>query len=419
MHPPALWDWETGQRVILGSLERPEGVAWLEEFHVSPDGERVGVIVGLEEGGAGVLVNGEAWEGSFDKAWLPQFSPDGRFTAIVQQDGVWTLAVDGETWEESFDYLWGTRFSEAGDVIAACIQNGGEYGVCTDGTPWETLFETGSQCALSADGKSSALVVQLESLKPADTEAFQKGVFGVAVNGQAWEKQFVNCWTPAFDAQGQRVAAQARTSLYDYTIVVDGTPWSESYGCVWEPRFNPASGKVVAPVRLGGGWGMAQDGQIIWEPKFVQCWNHVISQDGKTIAAIVAPEFGCFSVAVNGQSWSLRFPVVTDLVVSRDGATVAALGCVDNDDWQVLVNGRAWSGVWDMAWTPVLSAAGGHVAVKVRKGKRESVVVDGKPYSRDFDQVFAPAFSQDGKKLLIRGIDKGSVVRIVADVGQA
>jgi len=122
---------------------------------------------------------------------------------------------------------------------------------------------------------------------------------------------------------------------------------------------------------------------------------------------------------VNGKTWGITSPVVTDLVIGREGGTVAALGCVDNSDWQVLVDGRAWAGTWDMAWKPVISTLGGHVAVKVRKGKRETIVINGKPYAREFDQVFEPTFSPDGKKLLIRGIDKGSVVRIVADVAQA
>ncbi|MBI5520689.1 MAG: PD40 domain-containing protein [Desulfovibrio sp.] len=423
MHPPALWDWESGQRVILASMERPEGVAWVEEFHASPDGERVAALASLEEGGFTALVNGEQWENPFDKAWYPRFSPDGRFTAVVQQDGMWTLAVDGEPWEESFDYLWGTQFSAGGEVIAACVQSGGEYGLCIDGAPWETLYENANQCVLSADGKSAAAVVQLESLKPADLEAFQKGVFGVAVNGQSWDARFMNCWTPAFDAQGQHVAAQVRLSLYDYSIAVDGKLWGENYACVWEPRFNPATGKVAAPVRVKGLWGMAQDGQIIWEPRFMQCWHQQFSPDGKSMAAIVAPEFGAFTVAVNGKPWGARFPVVTDLVVGRDGASdgacVAALGCVDNADWQVMVDGGIWPGTWDMAWTPVVSPAGGHVAVKVAKGDRQTRVVDGRVFQREFDKVFEPAFSPDGRKLLIRGIDKGTALRIVADVGQA
>ncbi|MBU1229779.1 MAG: WD40 repeat domain-containing protein [Proteobacteria bacterium] len=419
MHPPSLWNWEPGQRVILAALKSPEDCAWVEEPHASPDGERLASLAALAEGGFSALVNGEMWENTFEKAWYPRFSPDGRFTAIVQQDGMWTLAVDGAAWEESFDYLWGTEFSAEGDVIAACIQSGGEYGLCLNGAPWETLFENANQPVLSADGQSSAAVVQLESLKPADLDDFHKGVFGVAVNGEAWDANFMNVWTPTFDPQGKNVAAQVRTSLYDYSIAVNGKKWAGNYGCVWEPRFNPASGTVVAPVRVKGAWGLAQDDQIIWEPRFAQCWHQVISQDGKSIAAIVAPQFGQFTVAVNGKPWSVSLPVVTDLSIARQGEVVAALGCADNRDWRVMVDGRLWDGVWDMAWAPVISPSGGHVAVKVERAGRQTVVVNGRVYPREFTKVWEPIFSPDGTKLLIRALDKDAFLRIVAEVGRA
>ncbi len=419
MHPPTLWNWEPGQKVILSSTKCPETCAWVEEPHASPDGERLAALASLTEGGFTALVNGEPWETSFDKAWYPRFSPDGRFTAVVQQDGLWTLAVDGTAWPENYDYLWGTQFSNEGDVIAACIQTGGEYGLCLDGVPWETLFENANQPVLSSDGQSSAAVVQLASLKPADLDAFAAGVFGVAVDGLAWSENFMNVWTPAFDPLGKRVAVQVRTTLYDYSIAVDGKKWAGNYACVWEPRFNPATGSVVAPVRIKGAWGLAQDDQLIWEPRFAQCWQQVISQDGKNIAAIVAPKFGAFTVAVNGKPWSVTMPVITDLVIGRQAETVAALGNDQNRDWRVLVDGRLWDGVWDMAWAPVISATGGNVAVKVEKAGRQSIVVNGHVYPRDFTKVWEPQFSPDGTKLLIRAMDKDAFLRIVAEVGRA
>lgn len=416
MHSPALWDWDPGKRVILASTDLPEGAMWQEEAHASPDGQTLSRLVRLEDDGFTVLSNGELWEGRYDKAWLPRYSPDGRFTAIVQQDDMWNLAVDNATWEEGFDYVWGTTFSTDGAVIATCIQSGGEYGMCIDGTPWATLYENMNQSVLAADGSNSAGVVQMQSLKPADLDAFQAGVFSVAVGGEAWDAQFVNAWTPTFDATARRVAAQIRLNLYEYSIAVDGKLWPQRFACVWEPRFNPATGQVIAPVRMAGRWGLAQDGQMIWDPVFHQCWHQAISTNGQTTAAIVAPEFGAFTVAVNAKVWATRFPVVTDLVVSADGGTVAALGNQFNRQWQVMVNGRVWDGEWDMAWTPVLSTRGGHVAVKVERGGRQTVAINGRPLEATFDQVFMPAFSPDGTRLLIRALDKGTFVRIVTAV---
>jgi hypothetical protein len=416
MHSPALWDWEPGKRVILASTDLPEGVMWMEETHASPDGLRLAALARLEDGTFSALVNGSLWGNTFEKAWLPRFSPDGRFTAVVQQDGEWTLTVDDEPWEERFDYLWGTQFSTDGSVIAACIQSGGEYGMCIDGTPWENLFENLNQSQLSADGSSSTAVVQLSSLKPADLDAFQAGVFGIAVDGQAWDRKFLNAWTPAFDASARCVAAQVRTSLYEYTIAVDGKSWPDTYACVWEPRFNPATGGVVAPVRISGLWGMAQDGKVVWEPLFFQCWQQAFSRNGQVLAAIVAPVFGEFTVAVNGKPWGARFPVVTDLTVADDGGCVAALGSDNNRDWRVIVDGKVWDGTWDMAWKPLLSSRGGNVAVKVEKGGRQTVIVNGRPLDSDFDRVFEPAFSPDGTKLLIKAMNMGAYFRVVTPV---
>lgn len=416
MHSSASWNWEPGKRVILASTDLPEDLLWQEEPHASPDGETLSRLINLGEEEFSVLANGEMWESRFEKAWLAKYSPDGRFTAIVKQDEMWTLAVDDAVWEESYDYMWGTKFSTDGSVIATCIQGDGEYGMCVEGTAWETMFENLNHTTLAADGSSTAGVAQVKSLKPADIESFQSGVFSVAVAGEAWDSVYVNAWTPVFDQSAKHVAAQVRLNLYEYSIAVDGKLWPKNFACVWEPRFNPVTGKVVAPVRVGGRWGLAQDAQMIWDPIFHQCWHQAISTNGQTIAAIVAPDFGKFSVAVNAKVWAPRFTVVTDLVVSNDGACVAALGNQFNADWQVMVNDRVWNGIWDMAWTPVISPKGDHVAVKVEKQGRQTIIIDGKPYAEDFDQVFNPIFSPDGTKVLIRALDKGAFLRIVTPV---
>lgn len=416
MHSPDSWNWEKGQRVISSSTGLPDGVSWIEEFHASPDGEKFAALAALEDEGYTFLVNGKPWDSVFDKAWLPKFSPDGRLTAIVQQDDAWTLAVDDATWEESYDYVWNTQFSTDGSVIATCIQTDGEYGMSVDGTPWETLYENMNQSVLASDGSASAGVVQLSPLKPADLDSFQDGVFGVAANGQAWAEKFLNAWTPVFDPTGRRVAAQVRLNLYEYTIAVDGKTWNTRYSCVWEPCFNPSTGTVVAPVLVSGRWGMAQDGQIIWEPKFFQCWHQTVSRNGRILAAIVAPEFGEFTVAVNAKPWSSKFPVVTDLVVSPEGECVAALGNECNTNWRVMVNDKVWDGSWDMAWRPVLSSGGKHVAVKVEKAGKQTVVIDGRVHDQEYDRVFQPVFSPDGNKLLIPAINKNDFLRIVIPV---
>jgi hypothetical protein len=133
----------------------------------------------------------------------------------------------------------------------------------------------------------------------------------------------------------------------------------------------------------------------------------------------VAPRFGTFTVAVNAKPWSITRPVVTDLVISRNGERVAALGNTDNRDWSIMVDGGFWDGKWDMAWAPVISADGRHVAVKVERAGRQSLVVDNRVYPREFAKVWDPTFSPDGTKMLIRAMDKDAYVRIVVTLGQA
>ena len=71
-------------------------------------------------------------------------------------------------------------------------------------------------------------------------------------------------------------------------------------------------------------------------------------------------------------------------------------------------------GAFLMAWKPVFSADGAHLAVNVERGGVHTVVCDGKAYPKSFEKCFAPAFSPDGTKVLIRGIEGGKAYRIVA-----
>ncbi len=282
-----------------------------------------------------------------------------------------------------------------------------------DGAIWETLHENATDFVLSEDGGSSAASVQVKSLGQADIFTFQEGVYSIAVNGEAWPRPFVNAWNPAFDSTASRVAAAVRHSLYEYGIAVDGVPWKGTYACVWEPTFNPATGQVNAPVRIKGAWGLAVDDHVAWAPVYSQLWHVTFSEDGRTTAAIVAPSFGAFTVAVNGAPWSATFPVVTDLVVAKNGRA-ACLTSENNTRFAVCVDGKAWGGRYDMAFAPVFSDDGAHVAAVVEKNGKRTVVLDDMVYKEWFDHAFTPVFSPDGRKVLIRGISGGKCMRVVA-----
>ncbi|MDL2315991.1 WD40 repeat domain-containing protein [Desulfovibrio sp. OttesenSCG-928-A18] len=407
------WDWEKGKRTIVQSIAPKEEDLWQEEAYAAPDGESFAAVVRLEDESFTLRVNDGRWEETFEKVWYPRFAPDGRLTALVMADDEWTVAVDGEAWEERFAFAWATTFGPNG-AIAASVQQDMRYACCLNGAPWENMYENAQDYCFSADGKKTAGVVQVKSLKQADLDGFRSGIFTVAVDGEAWDQSFMNVWTPVFDGRdNERVAAQARLNAYDYTIVVNGEPWAATYNCVWEPVFNPATGVLAAPVRQGGRWGVAFDAAMNWPASLYQCWGLQWSRDGKNLWAVVAPEYGKFTVACNNKPWAATFPVVTELALSPDGTRAAALACHANKDYKVVVDGKPWQGSWDMAWQPVFSPDGAHVAALVEKGGKKTYLVNNLPLDESFTEAWTPAFSPDSSSLLLRGVQNNALVRVV------
>jgi hypothetical protein len=58
-----------------------------------------------------------------------------------------------------------------------------------------------------------------------------------------------------------------------------------------------------------------------------------------------------------------------------------------------------------MAWQPVFSPDGSHVAAKVEKGGRYRLYIDGRPLKTEFTQLWNPIFSPDAKKILVRAVE--------------
>ena len=314
--------------------------------------------------------------------------------------------VDDAESEEHADYLWGTRFNKAG-TIAVPMQTGMEYGMLVDGAPWEQLYTAATDFVLSETGKTAA-VVQTAGLGQADLEGFSKGIYTIAVDGQAWEECYLNAWSPCFDREGHRVASTVRVTPYEYTISINGQRWSETYPCAWEPIFEPKSGDVIAPIRKEGKWGLARNGSLFWKPMFAQCWApQAAATDGEYIWAVAAPSYGAFTVACNATPWNCRFPSVTDLVLSPDGKHAAALGSQNNSRFQIAVDGKVWDDAFDMAWPVVFSPAGDRAAAKVRRGGKFALYVDGNAVIENLDGVWNPTFSPDGTVLLFCSLKDG------------
>jgi hypothetical protein len=126
------WDWEIGTKAIPFDAWKAD-LAWVEEPYVSPDGERIAAVVNLDEARFIVCVNGQAWEGVFDKAWYPRFSLDGRrLPATAKHDGHWSLLVDDRLWRQRFDQIRPPVFSPDGRLVAAVVETGGRFGLVVD-----------------------------------------------------------------------------------------------------------------------------------------------------------------------------------------------------------------------------------------------------------------------------------------------
>ncbi len=404
MHDHEKWDWNIGRKQIADIGKWKENFKWVEEPCASPDGEKVAAVVKTEDMEFSVCENGDAWESTFDKVWYLRFSPDNRLTGLVSDMGEWTLAVDGAPWESRFEFAWDTQFSQDGAVISISGQKGRKYHAVVNDASWEQGFDQMTNLTLSPDGSRTAAVVQTEAFGETDILKFQEGCFSVAVDGQPWDKNFVNVWEMVFSPDHEHVAAEVRTSLYDYTIAVDGVPWSQNFTSVWKPLFSQ-DGSVTAPVRIKGAWNLAKNGISLWDRSFVQLWHHQHSADGKKLAAIVAPEFGKWTVAVDGVPWSHTFgELVTDLAFSPEGTRAACVGKADGK-WMICVDGQPWTRSFDMAWQPVFSPNNAHVAAKVEKNGRYTIIIDDRPLKQDFEAAWNPVFSPDGEKILIRGIE--------------
>ncbi|MFR9038551.1 MAG: TolB family protein, partial [Bilophila wadsworthia] len=292
-------------------------------------------------------------------------------------------------------------------TIAVPMQTGMEYGMLVDGAPWERLYTAATDFVLSETGKTAA-VVQTAGLGQADLEGFSKGIYTIAVDGEAWEECYLNAWSPCFDREGHRVASTVRVTPYEYTISINGQRWSETYPCAWEPIFEPKSGDVIAPIRKEGKWGLARNGSLFWKPMFAQCWApQAAATDGEYIWAVAAPSYGAFTVACNATPWNCRFPSVTDLVLSSDGKHAAALGSQNNSRFQIAVDGKVWDDAFDMAWPVVFSPAGDRAAAKVRRDGKFALYVDGNAVIENLDGVWNPTFSPDGTVLLFCSLKDG------------
>ncbi len=430
------WDWNTGVKQVADIGDWQEKFPYIEEFRVSPDGEKIAAIVKNDDMEFTVCIQNQGeelttWENGYDKVWNLQFGADNRLSALVSDTGEWKVCTDGETWENGYDFLWNMTFHHNGE-IAVSAQKELLYTVVNNDLPWENEFSRLTGMVMSPDGEGCAAVVESVPVLESEIFKFRTGCYSVAVNGEVWERNFMNVWNPIFSPDSKHVAASVRTSYYDYYIAVDGKTWNSPFSSVWEPRFAPlttfsespppysatdssinANYSVTAPVKKRGKWFLAKDGEIFWDSPYFQLWQHLYSFDGSRIGAIVSSEFGRWTIAVDNTPWNLTFSdYISDPTFSPDGNRIACI-FKDRGKWGVAVDGKAWNCLFDAVWKPVFSNDGSQLAVKVKKDGFYHIVLNGTILNGKYEDIAPPVFCTDNSSMLIRGFQGNSYNREV------
>lgn len=389
----------------------------VHEFVVSDDGEIIAAPVEKESGQFGICVNGKLWEGEFEKAWHLKFSPNGQLTALVRIDDRWTVAVQGEPWEERFEFAWNTKFNSDGNAIGVQIKKSDFHlSLAINGTPWGNDFLSCRDYAISPDGKHMAACVQVQEVPEADIFKFMDGTWSIAVDGKPWQNKYINVYCPVFSPDGSHVAAEIRTDICDYSVAQDDTSWNSSFGCVWEPLYRNDQ-SIIVPIRQAG-WTLAENGKPIWNNRYLQLWRTQLSPDKKHIAAVVAPGYGKWTVAVDDVPWSQTFGDMVLTPVFSPDSNKAAAAVKEDNRWTIAVQGVAWTDTFDMVWDPIFSPDGNLVIAKVEKDSKYTYAINGRIWNKNYQNLWNPIFSPDGKSILIRGVQDNKYYRQVVSISE-
>ncbi len=327
------------------------------------------------------------------------------FSFLCQTDEGWATVKGHKEWELRVEFAWNLRVNAQG--ITACeTQDERSYTPVVNGIPWSESYDNTFGLTLSATGERSGAVVQTVPIAEGDLTTFLSGCFTVATDEKPWSGQYVGAFTPALSSDGTMAAVDARISQYDYTIVVNDQCWSSAWPSVWAPVIHPEGASVCAPVKEPKGWTLACDGEIVWPSHYIQLWEPVFSPNGRRIAAVISPEFGKWSLALDGVPWKTRVDGhLSKPVFSPCGSRV---GCTGRHKGKalILIDDCPMATNYDKAWNPTFSQYGNHAAARVKKGPWFTVLLNGIEISRRFTWMPDPVFTPDGKHLMICGIEK-------------
>jgi len=110
------------------------GVPWrclfpvVTDLVVSPDGKRAAALASHDNSLFRILADGKPWEGEYDMAWPPFFSPDGcHIAAHVRKGGKEAIVLDGKVAAEGLDQTWNPVFSPDGKALMFCAVRGDTF----------------------------------------------------------------------------------------------------------------------------------------------------------------------------------------------------------------------------------------------------------------------------------------------------
>jgi len=221
-----------------------------------------------------------------------------------------------------------------------------------------------------------------------------------------WKNQFENVWEPYISPDGEKIASIVKIGEGEFNICVNGNTWEEPFEKMWYSRFAP-DGRLTVLVSKDMEWTMAVDGQP-WEEMYEYIWDTKFSADGKVIAASVKHD-DAYAISVNGKAWEC--PVVLQSIASHelspDGNTVAAiaqtvpLGQADLEGflkgtWSVVVNGKPWEKNFVNVYGLAISNDGMGIASEYRAAICEyGIVVNGLSWNEKFGCTWEPVFNPD------------------------
>lgn len=147
--------------------------------------------------------------------------------------------ADINQWKDTFNWVEEPYVSPNGENIAAIVNLAeGEFNVCINGEPWETIYDKIWHLRFAPDGRLTAVVSEM-------------GEWTVAVDGNPWENKFGYVWNVLFSADGRHIAAAVQQDMA-YCMAIDDVPWLQTYPNMTNPTLSIDGTHSAASVQGSG-----------------------------------------------------------------------------------------------------------------------------------------------------------------------